>query len=419
MYSHAIPHVEMTLRAFELLPPDQIARMAKEDAYFRMVVFENHELRELKNGSVLASKGLYTHEYSTRPHFATVAAEPEIVAFSTGNRLFATASTGYRRRFRPTEEIRVDVFDTATGRHERGHVVDIPEGSDLHAIHFASDAKSVSVVTKSYGEMRVSVIDTNSGETLRKFEFKANPVKNCFSADGLDVLYTQKPEVSYWPEKFPPLYTQKPALSYINVATGERTGMFFHDVPVLAGAFSPDKLRIASGAKDGIVRVWEKATGTLIHTLSLAPDPTEVLKEVLAVAFAPDNIHVAAVYSIGKIRIWNIETQKVVRTFEGSSVYQYFGAGLPDVGHLHRYASDFPEVAFSPNGATLALDWGKGKLQIFNPFSESAELTLQGGKVAEYSTDKNSGHTAGFAFSEYGDLAWVAHRASRTRPASI
>ena len=387
MFSKALPHVEVQLRALELLPPDQIARLAEEDAYFRILAYSNKELTQLQKASRLARRGLYSPQYSTRPYFDAVGAEPELVAFSEDKRVFVTASTTYAGHGEANDEIRIDLFNAATGVAERGHVVQIPPASELHALAASHDSKTVALATKSGNEARVSLVDTNSGETLHQTLFEGTPVKNCFSPDGLDALYTNGNK-----------------LTRINVLTGCKTSMIGHDEPVVAAAFSPDQLLVASGSRDGTVRIWAKEGGRLLRTLRLK-SPLETEQNVLAVAFAPDNIHVAAVYPIGMIRIWNLLTQEVVRSLEWAAPYEHFGPERPELRDVHRHASDLPIVTFSPNGASLALDAGKGRLQFFDPFPGNDVVA---GPIAEHVSRFNPAHYSAFAFSSYGEIAWIA-----------
>src|SRR5207245_9677143 len=61
-----------------------------------------------------------------------------------------------------------------------------------------------------------------------------------------------------------------------------------HIDAVFAVAFSPDGKRLASGAQDRTVKIWDVATGERLYTLS------EALDSVTAIAFSPSGAQLAA-----------------------------------------------------------------------------------------------------------------------------
>jgi Tol biopolymer transport system component len=92
-------------------------------------------------------------------------------------------------------------------------------------------------------------------------------------------------------------------------------------------AFSPDGKRLASGAGDGLVRVWDVAKGTAALTLKHGGG-------VLAVAFSPDGKRLASAGYDNAVRAWSADTGKLE--------WQYTHVGLAHT------------VAFSPDGRRLA-----------------------------------------------------------------
>jgi WD40 repeat protein len=65
-------------------------------------------------------------------------------------------------------------------------------------------------------------------------------------------------------------------------------------------ALSPNGQRLAAGAADGSVRLWDSQTGKLVRTLRGHRD------EVLSVAFSPDGKELLSGSRDGDARIWNL-----------------------------------------------------------------------------------------------------------------
>ena len=86
-----------------------------------------------------------------------------------------------------------------------------------------------------------------------------------------------------------------------------------HTKVVLGVQFSPDgKMLASAGGLDGTARVWEVATGKLLHTFNLPDKDT-----VNGVAFSPDGKTVAACGFKGKLPVWDVVTGKQVDVFAG------------------------------------------------------------------------------------------------------
>ncbi len=90
--------------------------------------------------------------------------------------------------------------------------------------------------------------------------------------------------------------------------------------------------RLASGSEDGIVRLWDAATGDEVRRLIIEEGHAS---GVSSVAFSPDGTRLASGSSDGTARLWDVTTGNEVLRFEG---------------HTNRVYS----VAFSPDGTRLA-----------------------------------------------------------------
>ncbi|HTR55780.1 MAG TPA: serine/threonine-protein kinase, partial [Kofleriaceae bacterium] len=78
-------------------------------------------------------------------------------------------------------------------------------------------------------------------------------------------------------------------------------------------AYSHDGKTIATWGGDGVARLWDAATGQLVHALPHAPDTT-----ITFVTFTPDDTRVATTGYDGWARIWDARTGELVRPIRAS-----------------------------------------------------------------------------------------------------
>lgn len=112
-----------------------------------------------------------------------------------------------------------------------------------------------------------------------------------------------------------------------------------HRGPVLAVAFSRDGAKIATGAGDRVARIFDAATGKLLHELPGAST------QVSAVAFSPDGKRLATGESALVVRLYAVDTGKLER----------------EIPHPDKVSA----VAFSPDGALLAVGGSTGTGQVY------------------------------------------------------
>ena len=74
---------------------------------------------------------------------------------------------------------------------------------------------------------------------------------------------------------------------------------------VLAVAFSPDGTRIASGGRDGILRLWDAGTGDLLLKLEGHSD------YIKSLAFSPDGRQIATGSGDHTVRIWDAQAAAI------------------------------------------------------------------------------------------------------------
>jgi WD40 repeat protein len=90
-----------------------------------------------------------------------------------------------------------------------------------------------------------------------------------------------------------------------------------HTARVSSVAFSPDSRRMLTTSEDGMVRVWEAATGTRIRDL------VGHASRVWCAADSPDGKRIATGGSDHNVRIWNAETFDQVGRLSGHEDYVY------------------------------------------------------------------------------------------------
>jgi WD40 repeat protein len=118
--------------------------------------------------------------------------------------------------------------------------------------------------------------------------------------------------------------------------TEEKLSLSGHELAVSGLDFSPDGKLLASAGKDGKVKIWNPATGTLLHQLQGFREPPE------PVSFSPDGQLLATGDKAGTIRIWDVET------------WEDLSVPAQNIGR-EIYA-----VAFSANGEYFAAGGGVG-----------------------------------------------------------
>jgi WD40 repeat protein len=154
-----------------------------------------------------------------------------------------------------------------------------------------------------------------------------------------------------------------------NVKTGKLlqtlTG---HSDSVWSVAYSPNGQTLVSGSRDNTIKLWNVKTGKLLQTLEDHSD------SVNSVAYSPNGQTLASGSWDKTIKLWNVKTGKLLQTLEDHSVLvrsvayspngQTLASGSRDstiklwdvkTGNLLQTLEGYSEVAYSPDGQTLAL----------------------------------------------------------------
>jgi WD40 repeat protein/sterol desaturase/sphingolipid hydroxylase (fatty acid hydroxylase superfamily) len=146
-----------------------------------------------------------------------------------------------------------------------------------------------------------------------------------------------------------------------------------HKGAVRSVALSADSLRLVSGGEDGVVKVWNAATGE--ETLTF----TEPTKAVTSVALSADGKHIVAGGQDGTVRVWDATTSDL----------------LTCTGHTAPVLS----VAVSADGQRVVSGAADGTARVWNTGWSQQEQTLGG----------HTGAVLGVALSADGSRVVSAH----------
>jgi WD40 repeat protein len=123
-------------------------------------------------------------------------------------------------------------------------------------------------------------------------------------------------------------------------------------------AFAPRGKLLASAGKDGVVYLWDPATGNELGRLSGHERP------VSTVAFSPNGRLLASSGEDHTVRLWEVAGRKVIRVLDDRALVWKQGqpgVAIPSVGIRARST-----LAFSPDGKTLATGHGDGTVILWD-----------------------------------------------------
>ena len=165
--------------------------------------------------------------------------------------------------------------------------------------------------------------------------------------------------------------------------------------PLSSVVFSPDGTTLASGSRDGTVKLWDVATRATIASLERHTDG------VRSVVFSPDGTVLASGAFDNTVKLWDVATRAIIATLEGhtggvnSVVFSPDGTVLASgawdntvklwdvatraiIATLEGHSDLVASVSFSPDGTVLASGSQDGTFKLWEVGRETNSATLFG-----------------------------------------
>jgi WD40 repeat protein len=167
-------------------------------------------------------------------------------------------------------------------------------------------------------------------------------------------------------------------------------------------AVSPDGKHVVSAADDMVARVWDVATGKLVHELHGHAEvtPNHFPSMLYACAVSPDGTRVATADRIGHIVVWDLQSGKQLAAMDAPLMYTWDPkARIHSIGGIRS-------LAFSPDGKLLAAG-GINQIGNIDHLGSLARVEIfdwqKQERTHEFKGDKFKGLVERLVFSDSGD----------------
>ena len=243
------------------------------------------------------------------------------VAFSPDGKLIASCG-GDEGRQKVGEVKLWDAVSSQEIRSLKGH-------SD-RVLDLAFSPDSQQLVTGGMDRL-LKVWDVRNGRELMSFRAHGIPKyvdgvhSVAFSPDGKRILSGGDKEVKIWDAADVKLVAASAGM------ISQHSSRYWSDIESVA--FSPDGKRVVSGASDGVIKVWDTATGKELITVQPHLDGLYGIS-VRQVAFSPDGHQIVSCGDDRKVKLWNADTGQSLKTMEG-------------------HTGSVTGIAFSPDGTKI------------------------------------------------------------------
>jgi WD40 repeat protein len=176
---------------------------------------------------------------------------------------------------------------------------------------------------------------------------------------------------------------------------------------IRAVAATRDGKIVASVADDMVGRLWDAASGRLLHELRghQVKTPHHFPSMLYACAFTPDGRHLATSDKVGHIVVWEVTSGKPVTTLETPKMYTW------DPVQRRHSIGGIRALAFSPDGTRLAVG-GIGTVGNIDHLDGKARVEVfdwaLGKRTHEFPGNRFNGLVEHLAFHPGGDWLLAA-----------
>jgi len=183
-----------------------------------------------------------------------------------------------------------------------------------------------------------------------------------------------------------------------NVRTGKVTSQLQNSRAVIITKFFPDSKKIAGISDRGIVGIWNTSTGRQIAVLKghqvLVPErglaydaataqtshpvtKRKVPAVIATIDISPDEKLLATGSDDKTVEVWNVQNHKRLQVF-------------------HAHKSPISEIAFSPDGKSIASVDENGIVMLWNPYSGHITGTIKAGNRSDIQWSSDSKELSGY-----------------------
>lgn len=235
---------------------------------------------------------------------------------------------------------KLSVWDASTG-HNRAV---FPIESHTGEAPVLPGQRDVSSSSESMGGYTFIIMDVKTANGVKKHAKYQTHGTAAFSRNGALLAAAQNSSLATGNNRFSILLWEVPSQQLQFTFKG-------HEGEIKALGFAPDGKTLATGSKDGTIRLWNTTTGD--QTASFSADTNTAL------AFSPDSKTLASIYDDKRIKLWDINTGEELMTLKGN------------IGICYA-------LAFSADGKILASGSHDGTILTWDTATGTKLTTLKG-----------------------------------------